>query len=129
MPTQRVNSLTPHGIAEESQRRVWTAIAPHTTPSVPEHMAPEVALVTAGVETDILGIGYQDLDQTSIQSIVSAHPRPNFKLQILEAFTNGFRDRPDTAFGTVNANVLARFSPGFVRTDFVTVIEQSAWPE
>jgi HD domain len=41
--------------------RVWTAIALHTTPGVPEFMEPEIALVTAGVETDVLGIGRDDL--------------------------------------------------------------------
>lgn len=92
-------------------------------------MEPEVALVTAGVETDVLGIGYQDLDQAAIQAVVTAHPRPEFKRQILEAFANGFKDRPDTTFGTVKADVLAHFSPGFVRTDFVDIIEQNAWPE
>ncbi|HEY1821440.1 MAG TPA: hypothetical protein VGG83_16060 [Trebonia sp.] len=45
------------------------------------------------------------------------------------AFTNGFKDRPDTTFGTVNADVLEHFSPGFRRTDFVEVIQSSAWPE
>ena len=121
--------LNDHGIAEESQRRVWTAIALHTTPGIPEHMEPVIALVTAGVETDVLGIGYDELDQAAIQAVIAVHPRPNFKSQILEAFTNGFHDRPDTTFGTVNADVLAHFSPGFVRADFVNVIERSAWPE
>jgi hypothetical protein len=121
--------LADHGIAEESQRRVWTAIALHTTPGIPEFMEPEVALVTAGVETDVLGIGYNDLDQATIEAVTAAHPRPMFKPQILAAFTNGFRDRPDTTFGTVNADVLTHFSPDFVRTDFVDIIEKSAWPE
>jgi hypothetical protein len=121
--------LRDHGIGEELQNRVWTAIALHTTPGIPEHMEPEVALVTAGVETDVLGIGYEDLDQDAVQAVIAVHPRPNFKSQILEAFTNGFRDRPDTTFGTVNADVLEHFSPGFVRTDFVNVINQNAWPE
>ena len=46
---------------EDSIRRVWTAIALHTTPGIPEFMEPEVALVTAGVEYDVLGIGYHDI--------------------------------------------------------------------
>jgi len=108
---------------------VWTSIALHTTPGVPDHMEPEVALVTAGVETDVLGIGYHDLDPASIAAVVAAHPRPDFKRQILAAFTDGFRDRPDTTFGTVNADVLAHFLPGFARTDFVEVIRSNAWPE
>jgi hypothetical protein len=109
--------------------RVWTAIALHTTPGVPEFMEPEIALVTAGVETDVLRIGRDDLDPAALEAVTDAHPRPDFKRRILEAFTDGFKDRPDTTFGTVNADVLAHFVPGFQRIDFVEVIVNSSWPE
>src|SRR3954466_2956697 len=42
--------LRARGIAESQIDLVWAAIALHTTPGVPEHMKPEIALVTAGVE-------------------------------------------------------------------------------
>jgi hypothetical protein len=121
--------LTAHGVDDEQASRVWTAIALHTTPGIPEFMAPEVALVTAGVETDVLGIGYHDLDPATIAAVIAAHPRPDFKRQILAAFTEGFRDRPDTTFGTMNADVLAHFVPNFKRTDFVEIILDSPWPD
>jgi hypothetical protein len=121
--------LAAHDVDGDAVRRVWTAIALHTTPGIPEFMEPEVALVTAGVETDVLGIGYPDLAPEAVLAVTTAHPRPDFKRQILAAFTGGFADRPDTTFGTVNADVLAHFSPGFTRTDFVEVIRGSAWPE
>ena len=38
--------------------RVWTGIALHTTPGVPEFMHPVIALTTAGVEMDVLGLKY-----------------------------------------------------------------------
>ena len=121
--------LAAHGKSAEEARRMWIAIALHTTPGIPEHLEPEIALVTAGVETDVLGIGYADLDPADISAVTAAHPRPDFKRQILAAFTNGFRDRPETTFGTVNADVLEHFVPGFHRTDFVEVIQSNAWPE
>jgi hypothetical protein len=37
--------------------------------------------------------------------------------------------KPDTTFGTVNADVLDRFVPGFERANFVDIIESSDWPE
>ncbi|GAB3458054.1 hypothetical protein GCM10027321_13400 [Massilia terrae] len=40
--------LRSHGIAETEVEKVWLAIALHTTPGIPEHMQPEVALVQAG---------------------------------------------------------------------------------
>jgi hypothetical protein len=121
--------LSEHGIDDDSLRRVWTAIALHTTPGVPERLDAEVPLVTAGVETDVLGIGYDALERAQIDAVVAAHPRPDFKHQILAAFTHGFEDRPETTFGTVNADVLAHFALGFVRTDFVEVILSNPWPE
>ncbi|MER8068587.1 HD domain-containing protein [Streptomyces sp. NPDC094034] len=121
--------LLSHGLAQDSARIVWTAIALHTTPGIPSHMEPEVALVTAGVEFDVLGMGLDSVPDKVREEVVAAHPRPDFKRRILQAFTEGIEHRPETTFGNVKADVLARFSPGFVRTDFVDVIENSAWPE
>ena len=50
--------LTAHGVPEADVDIVWTAIALHTTPGIPVHMHPVVALVTAGVEMDVLGLTY-----------------------------------------------------------------------
>ena len=121
--------LTEHGIEGEPADRVWNAIALHTTPEIPLHMAPEVALVTRGVELDVLGIGYDAITDEERAAVVGAHPRPDFKNQILAAFTDGLKDRPDTTFGNVKADVLAHFVPGFQRGDFVKVIQDSPWSE
>jgi len=121
--------LTSHGITAESADRVWNAIALHTTPEIPLHMAPEVALVTRGVELDVLGIGYDAITDEQRAAVVAAHPRPDFKNQILAAFTEGIKDRPETTFGNVKADVLAHFVPGFQRGDFVEVVKSNDWPE
>lgn len=121
--------LREHQVPEDGVRRVWTAIALHTTPGIPEFMEPEVALVTAGVEYDVLGIGYDDIGEADRAAIVALHPRPDFKRRILDAFTEGIRDRPQTTFGNVKADVLAHYVPGFVRGDFVRTILDSPWAE
>ena len=121
--------LQGHGVPEDSIRRVWTAIALHTTPGVPEFMEPEVALVTAGVEYDVLGIGYYDISDAARAEITALHPRPDFKRNILRAFTEGIAPKPETTFGNVKADVLERFVPGYQRGNFVDVILNSAWPE
>ena len=121
--------LQGHGVPEDSVRRVWTAIALHTTPGVPEFMEPEVALVTAGVEYDVLGIGYHDVSDADRAEVTALHPRPDFKRSILRAFTDGNARKPQTTFGNVNADVLERFVPGFRRANFVDIIEHSDWPE
>ncbi|WP_326778908.1 HD domain-containing protein [Streptomyces sp. NBC_01445] len=121
--------LQAHGVPEDGVRRVWTAIALHTTPGIPEFMEPEVALVTAGVEYDVLGIGYGDIATAEREEIVALHPRPDFKQRILGAFTDGIRHKPETTFGNVKADVLQHYVPQFERADFVRTILDSPWAE
>ncbi len=121
--------LLDRGADEGDARKVWLSIALHTTPNVPEFLEPEIALVTAGVETDVLGIGRDDLPPEALEVVTAAHPRPDFKRRILQAFTDGMKHRPETTFGTVNADVLEHFDPSFVRDDFVDIILKNSWPE
>lgn len=121
--------LGTYGVSDDAADRVWAAIALHTTPEIPLHMAPEIALVTRGVELDVLGIGYDAISDEEREAVVSQHPRPDFKNRILAAFTEGLKDRPETTFGNVKADVLEHFLPGFERGDFVEVIRNNAWSE
>ena len=121
--------LLSQGFSRPDTDLVWTAIALHTTPEVPYGMDAVIAATTAGVETDVLGLRLDAIDAADIEAVTAEHPRPNFKSEILQAFADGFKDRPGTTFGTVNADVLEHFVPGFRRTDFVDVIKNSAWAE
>ena len=121
--------LLQHGVDEADARKVWLSIALHTTPAVPEFLEPEIALVTAGVETDVLGIGRDDLSPDQLAAVTVVHPRPDFKRRILQAFTDGNVHRPRTTFGNVNADVLEHYDPSFVRDDFVEIILKNSWPE
>src|SRR6201986_4126124 len=85
-----------HGVPEDSVRRVWTAIALHTSVGIQEFMEPEVALVTAGVEYDVLGIGYHDISEADRAAVTALHPRSDFKRRILAAFTEGMVPKPET---------------------------------
>jgi hypothetical protein len=121
--------LRSHGIAEREIETVWTAIALHTTPGVPPHMHPVVALVTAGVEMDVLGIAFSEFTEAEREAVVRAHPRPGyFKEEIIQAFYDGFHRKPETTFGTVNADVLADKDPSLRPENFCRVIRASGWP-
>lgn len=122
--------LRSHRITEESIRIVWDAIALHTTPGIPEHKEPEVALVNVGVATDVVGIGYEDLSEDERQAVLAEYPRgKGFKEGIINAFYDGFKDKPQTTFGTMNDDVLAYKERTFRRTDFCELITNSQWTE
>jgi len=120
--------LKSHGISPADVDTVWTAIALHTTPGIPQHMHPVVALVTAGVEMDVLGLTYPEYSDAERNAVVQAHPRSgNFKEDIIQAFYEGIKRKPLTTFGNVKADVLADKDPNFKRGNFCSVIRGSAW--
>jgi hypothetical protein len=120
--------LRSYGIAEPEVETVWDAIALHTTPGIPEHKKAEVALVTSGVEMDVMGLAYDQFTEAQREAVVAAYPRGNsFKNDIIHAFYKGMKHRPDSTFGTVNDDVLAYCDPKFKRADFCSIILQSSW--
>jgi hypothetical protein len=120
--------LKARGIQQQDLDTVWTAIALHTTPGVPQYMHPVVALVTAGVEMDVLGLTYPQYSDEVRTAVVAEYPRtPNFKEEIIQAFYDGIHKKPETAFGNVKADVLADKDPGFARGNFCSVIRGSGW--
>ncbi|MEV7031107.1 HD domain-containing protein [Streptomyces sp. NPDC093272] len=120
--------LLDRGFPEEAAQVVWTAIALHTTPGIPGRMGPEAAATNYGVLTDAVGWGLDRLDPDRVAEIVDAHPRGQFKEGFLQAFVDGLKNRPDTTYGTVNADVLEHFIPGFRRTTMVERVLDAPWP-
>ena len=120
--------LRQHKIPQQDIDTVWTAIALHTTPGIPQYMHPVVALLTNGVEMDVLGLGYGEYSATEREVVVHAHPRSaHFKEDIIQAFYDGIKNKPETTFGNVKADVLADKDPHFTRGNFCSVIRNSAW--
>ena len=121
--------LQSRGITQRDIDLVWTAIALHTTPGIPEHMHPVIALVTAGGEMDVLGLTHAEYSEEVRAAVVAAHPRgPRFKEDIIQAFYDGIRRKPQTTVGNVKADVIADKDPSFRPGNFCCVIRGSDWP-
>jgi hypothetical protein len=120
--------LLQHNISQPEIDTVWTAIALHTTPGIPQYMHPVVALLTNGVEMDVLGIAYSGFSDADREAIVAAYPRTeHFKEDIIQAFYDGIKRKPETTFGNVKADILADKDPKFHRMNFCSVIRGSQW--
>ena len=114
--------LRANGIDEATVGVVWDAIALHTTPEIPWHKRPEIALVTGGVEADVLGDGLDEIPTTDRDAVLAAYPRVDFKRGIVQTFSEGFAHKPMTTFGTMNSDVLERTLPGYRRPNFCELI-------
>jgi HD domain len=120
--------LRGHGISETDIHKVWEAVALHTTPGIPEHMDPEIALVQAGAGMDVAARGYDQFTDEQRHAVLAAYPRgTRFEQDMIEAFYQGMKHRPGTTFGTFNDDFLAFKDPTFQRVDLCAVILSSRW--
>jgi hypothetical protein len=77
---------------------------------------------------DVLGFSYAEYSDAEREAGVHAHPRTaHFKEDIIQAFYDGIKHKPETTFGNVKADVLTDKDPSFRRGKFCSVILASAW--
>jgi hypothetical protein len=121
--------LESRGVSEEQVLTVWLSIALHTTPQVPSYLQAEVRLVQLGAAYDVVGRHYDDVPSEQRDEVLAAHPRAGFKDGIVEAFYDGIRDKPETAYGTMNTDILEAKDPSYVRPNYCALIRGSAFAE
>lgn len=122
--------LRSHRIAEADIDKVWTAVALHTTPGIPEHMHGEIALVQAGAGMDVAARGFEHFTDEEREAVIAAYPRgTDFAHEIIDAFYQGMKHRPGSTFGTFNDDFLAHKDPGFERVNVCSVIFNSRWEQ
>jgi len=120
--------LRGHGIAQPDLDRVWAAIAFHTTPGIPQHMDPEIALLHAATGMDVAGRNYADFTDEEREAVTSAYPRgAEFESGMIDEFYQGLKHRPDSTFGTLNDDYLAFRDPTFRRGDICRIMLNSPW--
>jgi hypothetical protein len=120
--------LRSHHVDEADVAKVWTAVALHTTPGIPEHMHGEIALVQAGAGMDVAGRGFDEFSEAQRTAVVAGFPRgADFAEKMIDAFFDGMKHRPGTTFGTFNDDFLAYKDPGFKRVDLCSIILNSRW--
>ena len=83
--------------------------------------------VPLGNEFEVVS-DYEEFTDAQREAVVAAYPRtPHFKEDIIQAFYNGIKHKPETTFGNLKADVLADKDPHFVRGNFCSVIRGSHW--
>ncbi|MHA3774913.1 HD domain-containing protein [Verrucomicrobiota bacterium sgz303538] len=121
--------LKSHGLPPQTLQLVWDTIALHTSPGIAEYKEAEVALLNYGVALDVIGRDYDQLSESDREDIVQQFPRTGFKKQIIPTFFEGFKHKPDTTYGSINADICACMIPNFHRKDYCDLILHSPWSE
>lgn len=119
--------LNTHNITPQQIQLVWDAIALHTTPCVAEHKESEVALLFHGVGMDVMGDNFDQFSEEIRKSVVQKFPRKDFKNDIIQAFYDGIKHKPETTFGNMKEDVIKHFQPDYANDNFCTCILHSKW--
>jgi hypothetical protein len=121
--------LRGHGVSPRSLQLVWDAIALHTSPGIAEYKEPEVALLNFGAALDVVGRGYDQLSDNDREAIIKQFPRNGLKKNMITTFFDGFKHKPHTTYGSINADICVCMIPGYIRQDFCDSILHSPWSE
>ncbi len=106
----------------------WAAIALHTTPGIPQHMHPEIALLHAATGMDVAGRNYADFTDEEREAVTRVYPRgADFESGLIDEFYQGLKHRPASTFGTLNDDYLAFRDPMFRRGDICSIMLSSPW--
>ena len=120
--------LQSHGVAQADIDRTWLAIALHTTPGIPQHLHPEIALLHFGAALDVVGRGYEELTEEEREAVLALAPRGHgFKQRIIATFYDALKERPETTIGTLNDDYLACRDPDFRRVDVCSLVLNAPW--
>jgi hypothetical protein len=120
-----------HGykVSPQSIQLVWDTIALHTSPGIAEYKEAEVALLNYAAALDVIGRGYDQLSNTDREEIVKQFPRNGLKNNMINVFFDGFKHKPHTTYGSINADICACMMPGYKRKDYCDLILHSPWSE
>lgn len=86
------------GVDERRAQLIWESVALNSTPSIGLYKEAEVALCTAGICLDVIGLDYEQIPAAEIVGIVEEFPRLDMKRRMTRCFCEIARRRPQTTY-------------------------------
>jgi hypothetical protein len=72
-------------------------------------------LLNYAAALDVIGKGYDQLLNADREEIVKQFPRNELKKNIINVFFDGFKHKPHTTYGSINADICACMIPNYQR--------------
>jgi uncharacterized protein (TIGR02246 family) len=98
--------LRQHGVEQRRVAIAWDAIALHTSPGIANRKATEVAMTQAGIATDIIGAGREDLQAGLAEELHAVLPRADLAYALSDAVHVQAMGKPQKASPLTFAGVL-----------------------
>jgi hypothetical protein len=117
------------GFDKRRAQLIWDSVALNSTPSIGLHKEAEVALCTAGICLDVVGLQYALIPSGEMKEIVDTFPRLKMKSRMTRCFCRIARSRPETTYDNFARDFGERFVPGYQAPSTVDLVMQAPFDE
>jgi len=104
---------TEAGLAKYRAQQIWDCVALNSTPSIGLYKEAEVALCTAGICLDVVGLQYSSIPSAEMKAIVAEFPRLGMKRQMTMCFCHIAATQPETTYDNFVRDFGERLVPGY----------------
>lgn len=101
------------GVVGQRAQLIWDSVALNSTPSIGLYKEPEVALCTAGICLDVVGLQYSQIPAIEIRAIVDAFPRLGLKKKMTSCFCHMIENAPETSYDNFLRDFGQRYVAGY----------------
>jgi hypothetical protein len=117
------------GFDERRAQLIWDSVALNSTASIALYKEPEVALCTAGVCLDVIGLQYSLIPFDEMTRIVDAFPRLGMKQQMTRCFCHIAKVKPETTYDNFARDFGERFVSGYKAPSAVDFVMNTPFEE
>ncbi|MER9416420.1 hypothetical protein NKI95_10590 [Mesorhizobium sp. M0306] len=117
------------GFDERRAQLIWDSVALNSTPSIGLYKEAEVALCTAGICLDVVGLQYSLVSSAEIAKIVAEFPRLGMKRRMTRCFCHIAEIRPETTYDNFARDFGERFVSGYKAPSAVDLVMNTPFEE
>jgi hypothetical protein len=117
------------GFGERHAQLVWDSVALNSTASIGLYKEAEVALCTAGICLDVIGLQYALLPQDDITRIVDEFPRLEMKRRMSRCFCQIAETHPETTYDNFVRDFGMRFVGGYKAVSATDLVNSAPFAE
>jgi hypothetical protein len=117
------------GFDKRRAQLIWDSVALNSTPSIGLHKEAEVALCTAGVCLDVVGLQYGVIPSDEMKKIVDEFPRLGMKSRMTRCFCSIAQSHPQTTYDNFVRDFGERFVPGYKAPSAVDFVANAPFDE
>jgi len=101
------------GFDKRRAQLIWDSVALNSTPSIGLYKESEVALCTAGICLDVVGLQYDLIPPDEMKKVVGEFPRLGMKARMTRCFCGIARSHPETTYDNFARDFGERLVPGY----------------